>query len=256
MSLSINDWEMTVDIVWQTTYLVRHTPYHSNSPGTYAQVTIKDYIRYNIITSIWHTLLVCSIGNLKTLFNKSRNWPLYISKQCLSFFYLFVIPATTNITVGSWKHWTFSISPHKCNSRATTLPHHNIQKWIHSSLQLPLEIFPNLLRLRVPEVNAEKKKKKKKKTQKYKIKYRTWDFKCFKSLPYNSDPERDPYRKICGKRRKCWKSFFSFSQNVFYFIKDRNHHFSDIWSVICKCFQFEQEQIFFLKQHIVPYIKR
>ena len=39
-------------------------------------------------------------------------------------------------------------------------------------------------------------------------------------------------------------SIFSFSYNVFYPIKDRNHHFSYIYCVVCKCFQFGHVQNF------------
>ena len=49
-------------------------------------------------------------------------------------------------------------------------------------------------------------------------------------------------------------SIFSFSQNVFYSIKDRNYHLSKIYSVVCKCFQFGQGQIFVVWEWVKPRI--
>ena len=43
---------------------------------------------------------------------------------------------------------------------------------------------------------------------------------------------------IVGKGEHAGYQYFSFSHNVFYSIKDINHHFSKIWIVVCKCFEF------------------
>ena len=47
-------------------------------------------------------------------------------------------------------------------------------------------------------------------------------------------------------------SIFSFSHNVFYSIKDRNYHSCYIYFGICKCFQFEQGQIFVIWEWVNP----
>ena len=49
--------------------------------------------------------------------------------------------------------------------------------------------------------------------------------------------------KHCGeKRENAGNQIFSFSHMVFYPIKDRNHHMSCIYFVICKCFEFNDVQ--------------
>ena len=48
------------------------------------------------------------------------------------------------------------------------------------------------------------------------------------------------------KEKMLVTSIFSISHSVFYSIKDSNHHFSNIYFVICKCFQFGHVQNFFI----------
>ena len=52
------------------------------------------------------------------------------------------------------------------------------------------------------------------------------------------------FEKIVGKGENVGIGIFSFSQNVFYSIRDRNHHFSNIWYVVCRCFESGQVQKF------------
>ena len=51
-----------------------------------------------------------------------------------------------------------------------------------------------------------------------------------------NDPETDRVWKHYGKWRKCWQPdfFLPFSHNVFYPIKKRNNHFSNIKIVVCR----------------------
>ena len=46
------------------------------------------------------------------------------------------------------------------------------------------------------------------------------------------------FENIVGREKMLVTSIFSFSYNVFYLIKDKNFHCSNIEFVICKCFQF------------------
>ena len=61
--------------------------------------------------------------------------------------------------------------------------------------------------------------------------------------------QKDAQERILLKT--CWEkeemlvtSISSFSHNVFYPIKDRNHHLSFIYFVVCNCFQFGHVQNF------------
>ena len=56
--------------------------------------------------------------------------------------------------------------------------------------------------------------------------------------------ERSLYETLWEKEKMLVTSIFSFSHNVFYSIKDRYDHLCYIYFVACKCFQFEQGQIF------------
>ena len=57
-------------------------------------------------------------------------------------------------------------------------------------------------------------------------------------LTFNDPQERILLKTMWKKEKMLVTSIFSFSHNVFYPIKDRNHYLSFIYSVICKCFQF------------------
>ena len=65
----------------------------------------------------------------------------------------------------------------------------------------------------------------------------------FDSLPHNPDflttLRRMPLVKIVGKGENAGNQhFLFFPHNVFYPVKNRNHYFSNISFVICKCFEF------------------
>ena len=51
-------------------------------------------------------------------------------------------------------------------------------------------------------------------------------------------------KPLLEKEKMLISSIFSFSNNVFQPLKERNHHFRNIKFVICKCFQSGQGQNF------------
>ena len=59
---------------------------------------------------------------------------------------------------------------------------------------------------------------------------------------------KKPFENIVGKGENAGyqhvTSIFSFSNHVFYHIKDRNHHLCFVYFVVCKCFQFGHIQNF------------
>ena len=59
------------------------------------------------------------------------------------------------------------------------------------------------------------------------------------SLPQNDSKKKAFLKTLWEKKKMLLTSIFSFSHNVFYSIKDRNHHLTYIYFVICKCFQFD-----------------
>ena len=65
----------------------------------------------------------------------------------------------------------------------------------------------------------------------------------FNSLPHNLDfqqsQDRSLLKTLWEKEKMLVTSIFSFSHNVFYPIKDRNHHLSYIYFIVCKCFEFD-----------------
>ena len=79
-----------------------------------------------------------------------------------------------------------------------------------------------------------------------------WILITLNSLPHNSDfkfrPKTETFRKLCGKRRKY--------HNVFHPVKDRNHHFSYIYPVVCKCFQFGHVQNFVMWLRLNPFANK
>ena len=70
-------------------------------------------------------------------------------------------------------------------------------------------------------------------------KYHSKLFNCF---PHNPDVQRPQERSLLKtlweKEKMLVTSIFSFFHSVFYPIKDRNHHLSYVYFVVCKCFQF------------------
>ena len=56
-------------------------------------------------------------------------------------------------------------------------------------------------------------------------------------LTFNT-PSQMPLWKHCGKRRNAGQQHFSFSHNVFYSVKYRNLHLSNINFVVSPCFKF------------------
>ena len=69
-------------------------------------------------------------------------------------------------------------------------------------------------------------------------------------MPHNHDFKQPCIRRLLKtlqeKEKMLVTSMFSFSHNVFFPIKDRNHHFSNNEFVVCKCFQFGPDQDFVL----------
>ena len=63
-------------------------------------------------------------------------------------------------------------------------------------------------------------------------------------LTFKNPQERILLKTLREKAKMLVTSIFSFSNNVFYPIKDRNDHLGFICSVVCKCFQFGNVQIF------------
>ena len=60
----------------------------------------------------------------------------------------------------------------------------------------------------------------------------------FNCLPHKPDPEKETFRKHRGKKEKMLvTSIFSFSHNVFYQYQKEFLCLSDIYFVVCKCFQ-------------------
>ena len=58
------------------------------------------------------------------------------------------------------------------------------------------------------------------------------------------------FEKLREKKKILVTGIFSFSHNVFYSIKDRNHHLSYIYFVVCKCFQLGLIQNFVVRERI------
>ena len=52
------------------------------------------------------------------------------------------------------------------------------------------------------------------------------------------------FEKHWEKEKMLVTSIFSFSHNVFYSVKERNSYFSNLYFVVCKCFQFGYIQTF------------
>ena len=50
----------------------------------------------------------------------------------------------------------------------------------------------------------------------------------YNTVPTFKDLEKKPFENIVGKGENAETSIFSFSHNVFYPIRERNHHFSNI----------------------------
>ena len=61
-----------------------------------------------------------------------------------------------------------------------------------------------------------------------------YDLTLYHTIPTFNDPKRKPFEKIEEKGENTGDQ----SHNVFYPIKDRNHYFSNISFVVCKCFEF------------------
>ena len=60
-----------------------------------------------------------------------------------------------------------------------------------------------------------------------------------------NDPEEEDFRKTLWEKEKMLvTSIFSFSHNVFYPIRYRNHCFSNLKFVVCKCFEFGPVRMF------------
>ena len=63
-------------------------------------------------------------------------------------------------------------------------------------------------------------------------------------LTCNDSQERSLWKTLWEKEKMLVTSIFSFSQNVFYPVKDRYHYLNYINFVVCKCFQFGHIQNF------------
>ena len=48
-------------------------------------------------------------------------------------------------------------------------------------------------------------------------------------------------------------TIFSFSHNVLFPIKEKNHHFGNIKFVVCKCFQFGQATILSFGKELIDF---
>ena len=57
-------------------------------------------------------------------------------------------------------------------------------------------------------------------------------------LTFNDLEKGSHLKTLWEKEKMLVTSIFSFSYKVFCSIKDRNHHFSNIETVVCKCFEF------------------
>ena len=71
---------------------------------------------------------------------------------------------------------------------------------------------------------------------------------CFNSSPYNPDFQRPwrrrPQKTLWEKEKMLVTSIFSISQNVFYPFKNKCQFLSQIYFVVCMCFQFWQGKDF------------
>ena len=66
----------------------------------------------------------------------------------------------------------------------------------------------------------------------------------YDTIPSLTTLNQRAFENIGEKEKMLVTSIFSFFHNVFYPLKERNHHFSDIKFVVCNCFQFGQGQNF------------
>ena len=54
--------------------------------------------------------------------------------------------------------------------------------------------------------------------------------------------EKKPFKNNVGKGENAGNQHLSFSHSVFDLTEDRNLNFSNIWLVVCKCFEFVQSK--------------
>ena len=64
------------------------------------------------------------------------------------------------------------------------------------------------------------------------------DLTLYHTIPTFNDPEENFMKTSFKKEKMLVTSIFSFSPNVFYSIKNKNHHFSNSAFVVCKSFEF------------------
>ena len=67
----------------------------------------------------------------------------------------------------------------------------------------------------------------------------------YHTMPTFTDPKEEGFGKHCGKKEKMLVTrIFSFPHCVFYSVKQRNFHYSNLYFVFYKCFQFGHIQVF------------